>query len=142
MLAITAADTAYARRNNDRRRGYAEAWHSAWRAAGRALGVERIPANVPASILALAEQLATLLGGDHSVARWVGFDEAFVLYVDGARRLDLRSSLPSHAGLRSSSLSLAIELVAALEPGQHTIALGSQPYPPRSDRSVSVEVAA
>lgn len=140
MTTITTADTAYARRNNDRRRGYADAWHLAWRAAGRVRGVECVPANVPAGILALAERLATLTS---SVAlAYAGHDEIARVWIDGQHTRE-SSSLPAHAGPRSTALSLAIELVARLEPGAHTITLGTLREPSyRSGRAVSVEVAA
>lgn len=139
-IEITTADTAYARRNNDRRRGYADAWHSAWRAAGRARGVEHTPANVPAGILALAERLATLTSS--GALAYAGHDETARVWIDGQHTRE-SSSLPAHAGPRSTALSLAIELVARLEPGAHTITLGTLREPSyRSGRAVSVEVAA
>ena len=140
MTTITTDDTAYARRNNDRRRGYADAWHSAWRAAGRVRGVEYVPVNVPAGILALAGQLATLTSS--GALAFAGHDEIARVWIDGQHTRE-SSSLPAHAGPRSTALSLAIELVARLEPGAHTITLGTLREPSyQADRAVSVEVAA
>ena len=140
MTTITTDDTAYARRNNDRRRGYADAWHSAWRAAGRVRGVEYVPVDVPAGILALAEQLTTLTSS--GALAFAGHDEIARVWIDGQHTRE-SSSLPAHAGPRSTALSLAIELVARLEPGAHTITLGTLREPSyQADRAVSVEVAA
>lgn len=140
MTTITTDDTAYARRNNDRRRGYADAWHSAWRAAGRVRGVEYVPVDVPAGILALAGQLATLTSS--GALAFAGHDEIARVWIDGQHTRE-SSSLPAHAGPRSTALSLAIELVARLEPGAHTITLGTLREPSyQADRAVSVEVAA
>ena len=140
MTTITTDDTAYARRNNDRRRGYANAWHSAWRAAGRVRGVEYVPVDVPAGILALAGQLATLTSS--GALAFAGHDEIARVWIDGQHTRE-SSSLPAHAGPRSTALSLAIELVARLEPGAHTITLGTLREPSyQADRAVSVEVAA
>lgn len=124
LIAIEDIDITTARALSGRRKprcaAYADQWHvAARRENSRAIDTEcRSP--ITPTIRAIAD---ALFARESECLAYLGFDEAAALWV-GGRDACVRSSLPRSAGTRSHALSLAIELVATLTPGDHDIAVG------------------
>lgn len=126
-ITITAADLATARALSGNRKprlgSYADRWHAAARTAGsRSVHVE-CDALTP-TLRAIAD---ALVARESWCLSFLGYDEIAALCTRGEygwRDANVRSSLPRTADVRSHAISLAIELVATLDAGEHSIAFG------------------
>jgi hypothetical protein len=123
-ITITAADIDTARTLSGKRKPRLAAYADRWDAAARAAGSRSVHAECDALTPAIRAIANSLFCRESWCVSIIGYDEIASLWTNG-RNARVRSSLPRSADPLSHAVSLAIELVATLDAGEHTIAVGS-----------------